>query len=79
MKIFNEYIKRNKTHNFDKYDMSFVSHYNLPYDFLSVMHNGRNDFSIDKPRLNTIEAKDPFWTDKIGQRDGPSQGDLSLV
>ena len=79
VKIFDDNIKPNKTHNFDKYKKSYVSHYNLPYDYLSLMHYEKNDFSNDGPRLNTIEAKDPFWTDKIGQRDGPSQGDLNLV
>ena len=32
-----------------------------------------------RPRLDTIEAKDPLWTDKLGQGDGLSLGDLNLV
>ena len=63
--------------NFKKYDPNQVSHYGLPYDFLSVMHYGKNFFSKD--RLNTIEAIDSYWTDKIGQREGVSLRDVQLV
>ena len=77
--ILRKNIKPDKEDNFHKFEDWQVSHYNLPYDYLSLMHYGKNDFSKDKARLNTIEAKNPFWTDKIGQRDGVSIGDLNLV
>ena len=63
--------------NFKMYDQNHVSHYGLPYDFLSVMHYGKNFFS--KNKLNTIEAIDSYWTDKIGQREGVSLRDVQLV
>ena len=51
----------------------------LPYDYLSVTHYSKNAFSKDKGRLNTIEAKDDYFTNQIGQREGVSPGDVQLV
>lgn len=48
-----ENIKVNKTHNFKKYDSFIVEHFNITYDFGSIMHYGPKAFSKDK-RFKTI-------------------------
>ena len=63
--------------NFDMYSVNQVSHYGLGYDYLSVMHYARKDFS--KNNKDTITAKDSLFTNKIGQREGASLRDVQLV
>ena len=67
-----------KRHNFKRYTSSQVSHYGLTYDYLSLMHYGRDDFPMEMVMV-TLQAKDSFWTPKLGQRDGVSEGDIQLV
>jgi hypothetical protein len=47
------------------------------YDYQSIMHYGAYYFSIDESKP-TIIAPQP-WTNKIGQREGLSKGDVSAV
>lgn len=49
-------IKANKTHNFKKYDSSIVEHFNITYDFGSIMHYSATAFTKGKSvtRQNSI-------------------------
>lgn len=54
-------------HNFLKYDDSFITDLNTPYDYESVMHY--RPFSFNKNEsIPTITAKIPAFNDIIGQR-----------
>uniref|UniRef100_A0A8B9EDP6 Meprin A subunit n=1 Tax=Anser cygnoides TaxID=8845 RepID=A0A8B9EDP6_ANSCY len=60
-------IIADKEHNFLKYDDSFITDLNTPYDYESVMHYA--PFSFNKnASIPTITAKIPAFNDIIGQR-----------
>ncbi len=61
--------------NFEKYDNSYVDVLNTPYDYDSVMHYGKYDFSANY--LPTIEPLQKHIT--IGQREYLSTIDLEEV
>ena len=63
-------------HNFKKYSSTVINHFNLPYDFRSLMHYGGNDFGNSRMTIQTI---DPTKQSVIGQRTGISPGDVELV
>jgi len=65
-------------HNFKKYDQSYINHYDVPYDYHSVMHYGRNAFSKNWD-LETITTKDPAMRNSIGNRDGVTDCDILLI
>jgi len=73
---WNNIMDQNK-HNFNKYSEDVVHHYDLPYDYRSVMHYGASDFT--KNGKKTIITKDPKMQDVIGQRSGVTAGDIALV
>lgn len=52
-------IKANKTHNFKKYDTSIVEHFNITYDFGSIMHYRSNAFTKDT-KFKTIVPRVSF-------------------
>ncbi|KAG9328934.1 hypothetical protein JZ751_009195 [Albula glossodonta] len=62
-------------HNFGKYDDSFITDQNTPYDYESIMHYGPYSFNKD-PRYPTITAKDPELTSVLGQYNDFSSLDL---
>jgi len=84
-----EYVKINEDnvidgrgHNFDRYTPSLINHFNLPYDFGSVMHYGGTAFGKEDAngrRMTTIETLDPSKQSLIGQRGGVSELDIKLV
>jgi hypothetical protein len=51
--------------NFDKYQLGYIDHLNMPYDYGSVMHYPAYAFAVDRHRM-TIEPKQSGVT--IGQR-----------
>ncbi|XP_035178162.1 meprin A subunit alpha [Oxyura jamaicensis] len=60
-------IITDKEHNFLKYDDSFITDLNTPYDYESVMHYA--PFSFNKnDSIPTITTKIPAFNDIIGQR-----------
>ncbi|XP_030248698.1 meprin A subunit beta-like [Sparus aurata] len=59
-------IKDGLQRNFYKISQGESTTFNAPYDYLSVMHYGKNYFS--KNSENTIVTKLPQYQDKIGQR-----------
>jgi hypothetical protein len=84
-----QYVKINENniidgmgHNFDRYTPSLINHFNLPYDFGSVMHYSGQAFGIENAngeRAITIETLDPSKQSLIGQRGGVSELDIKLV
>ncbi|KAJ8397659.1 hypothetical protein AAFF_G00436580 [Aldrovandia affinis] len=62
-------------HNFGKYDDSFITDQNTPYDYESIMHYGPYSFNKDS-RYPTITAKDPELTKALGQYNDFSSLDL---
>ncbi|XP_058656704.1 meprin A subunit alpha [Ammospiza caudacuta] len=60
-------IIEGKEHNFVKYDDTYITDLNTPYDYESVMHY--EPFSFNKNEsVPTITAKIPAFDDIIGQR-----------
>ncbi|KAG5874821.1 hypothetical protein JTB14_030209 [Gonioctena quinquepunctata] len=71
-------IKSGHEGNFNKADKGTAEGYGIPYDFRSVMHYSNTAFSLDG-RSSTIVPKDPKKTEKMGQRDGFSKGDITKI
>lgn len=53
-------------HNFVKYDDSFITDQNTPYDYESIMHYGAYSFNKNSS-IPSITAKIPELTSVIGQ------------
>lgn len=53
-------------HNFNKYDDSFITDQNTPYDYESVMHYRPYSFNVD-PNIPTITTNIPEFNNIIGQ------------
>jgi len=77
VEIIDANIRPDKKNQFKKYNKEKVRHYNLPYDYDSVMHYGGKAFT--KNRKRTIRTLDPSKQNVIGQRHGVSEGDIALV
>jgi len=72
VEILTANIQKGREGNFNKYPCSQVTHFEEPYDYASVMHYGKKDFS--KNGKNTIQAKDdPSRT--LGNNNGLTQID----
>lgn len=49
-------------YNFDKYEANYISHFEVPYDYGSVMHYPRKAFSIDgSDTIIPIKVKNSFF------------------
>ncbi|XP_026202023.1 meprin A subunit beta-like isoform X2 [Anabas testudineus] len=70
-------IKPDKKNNFKKHDDAVSTALGVPYDYGSVMHYGKMDFSIGSEP--TIVTKIPQFMDVIGQRMGFSASDLTKL
>ncbi|XP_001844562.2 seminal metalloprotease 1 [Culex quinquefasciatus] len=68
-------IQPGTEHNFAKYNSSFVSNFDIVYDYGSVMHYPEMAFSVNG--LRTIIPLDPEAT--IGQREGMSPSDVAKL
>ena len=78
VKIKLENVDEGNKHNFERYDPSAVTHYDLPYDFESVMHYDGKAFS--KNGKLTIRTLDPTKQRLIyHQKPGVSKGDVQLL
>ncbi|XP_063698166.1 seminal metalloprotease 1-like [Culicoides brevitarsis] len=62
-------------HNFEKYNTTVVTDFDVKYDYNSVMHYGPDGFSSNG--LPTIVPRDP--TANIGQREGLSRRDIEKI
>ena len=67
-----------KKRNFYKQPKSEADSFGLPYDYSSVMHYGGRSFANNK-NYPTIVTKDRRYQDRIGQREGLSEGDVRLI
>merc|ERR1712112_714475 len=80
----NDYIdvKEGKESNFNKYDQIRIPHYDLVYDYYSIMHYPPDAFGIKDGfgRLRiTLEPKEPSKLYVIGQQPSVSNGDVQQV
>lgn len=66
-----------KEHNFNKYNLNQIDYLNEVYDTESIMHYGKNSFSIGygKPTIHAIG--DP--NKQLGQRNGFSKTDIAQI
>ncbi|NXA37592.1 MEP1A protein, partial [Eudromia elegans] len=71
-------ILTGREHNFLKYDDSFISDLNTPYDYESVMHYAPFSFNKNES-IPTITAKIPAFDNIIGQRLDFSSIDLERL
>ncbi|KFQ24797.1 Meprin A subunit alpha, partial [Merops nubicus] len=71
-------IIEGKEHNFVKYDDSFITDLNTPYDYESVMHYAPLSFNKNE-NIPTITAKIPEFDNIIGQRLDLSAIDLERL
>jgi len=62
--------------NFDKYGAQFITDLGTKYDYTSLMHYGRKDFSVNG-QDTLVPIKDP--NAKIGQRRSPSANDIKKI
>ncbi|NXC50416.1 MEP1A protein, partial [Penelope pileata] len=60
-------ILEGREHNFEKYDDSYITDLNTPYDYESVMHYAPYSFNKNAS-IPTITAKIPAFDNIIGQR-----------
>ncbi|NWI86641.1 MEP1A protein, partial [Pitta sordida] len=78
VKIWWDEIIPGKEHNFVKYDDSYITDLNTPYDYESLMHY--EPFSFNKNEsVPTITAKIPVFDNVIGQRLDLSAIDLERL
>ncbi|XP_065087659.1 zinc metalloproteinase nas-4-like [Ochlerotatus camptorhynchus] len=70
-----ENIEQGHGHNFEKYNSTFVTGFNVQYDYGSVLHYSDTAFSVNGNR--TIVPKDANVT--IGQRVRMSDGDVTKL
>jgi len=70
-------IPKDKQYNFKKYSDKVVNHFNLPYDYESVMHYQGEDFGVAGRQTITTLDRTKQWV--IGRGDGVSAGDIELV
>ncbi|XP_050993835.1 meprin A, alpha (PABA peptide hydrolase), tandem duplicate 1 [Labeo rohita] len=66
VKIWLDQVTEGMEHNFNKYDDSFVTDLNTPYDYESVMHYRPFAFNKD-PNIPTITTNIPEFFNIIGQ------------
>ncbi|CAH1118579.1 unnamed protein product [Phaedon cochleariae] len=70
-------IQSGHERNFDKAEKGTAQGYGVNYDFKSVMHYSSTAFSTNGQP--TIVSKDPKYSEKMGQRDGFSKGDITKI
>ncbi|XP_019617038.1 PREDICTED: blastula protease 10-like isoform X2 [Branchiostoma belcheri] len=81
VKVLWENVRKNQKHNFEKYDWDRVNDFNVPYDYISVMHYRSDEFAtrVGRRKLRTVVTTDPFFQDLIGQRISLSFFDIKLA
>ncbi|XP_070588514.1 meprin A subunit alpha-like isoform X2 [Erythrolamprus reginae] len=78
VKIWWNEIIDGKAYNFDKYDDSFISDLNTPYDYESVLHYGPYSFNKNS-NVPSITTKIPEFNNVIGQSQDMSKIDLERL
>jgi len=77
IKIVDENIIRGTAYNFEMKFENQTNTYDVPYNYLSVMHYSKDAFG--KNGATTIETTDPWFADLIGNRDSGTDGDYEKV
>lgn len=77
VKIIEKNIHKDALSQFIMKSKSDVTHFELPYDYKSVMHYP--DYAYSKNGEKTILTLDPDKQDLIGQRRGVSELDIELI
>lgn len=77
MKVFSVLLP-GQEHNFLKYNDSYITDLNTPYDYESLMHYAPFSFNKNESKP-TITAKIPEFNDIIGQRLDISAIDLKRL
>uniref|UniRef100_A0A8C6V907 Metalloendopeptidase n=1 Tax=Naja naja TaxID=35670 RepID=A0A8C6V907_NAJNA len=78
VKIWWNEIIDGQAYNFDKYDDSFISDLNTPYDYESVLHYGPYSFNKNSA-VPSITTKIPEFNNIIGQSQDMSKIDLERL
>uniref|UniRef100_A0A0K0G0H4 Metalloendopeptidase n=1 Tax=Strongyloides venezuelensis TaxID=75913 RepID=A0A0K0G0H4_STRVS len=78
VRIHRENVQEGTELQFEKVVGPGVSTYDIPYDYLSIMHYGKHFFAKDNT-LVTIEPKDKRYIDLIGSLESPSSSDWLKV
>lgn len=82
--FFYFYLARTgRSDQFKKYYHGSQDTLKVKYDYLSIMHYGKDYFAkLNHNRryyLTTIKTKDPKYQDKIGQRKYPTPSDILMI
>ncbi|XP_062971918.1 meprin A subunit alpha-like [Elgaria multicarinata webbii] len=78
VQIWWDQIIDGQAYNFDKYDDSFITDLNTPYDYESIMHYGPYSFNKNSS-IPSITTKIPEFNDVIGQSQDLSRIDLERL
>ncbi|XP_015743316.1 meprin A subunit alpha [Python bivittatus] len=78
VKIWWNEIIEGQAYNFDKYDDTFITDLNTPYDYESVMHYGPYSFNKNSS-VPSITTKIPEFNNVIGQSQDMSKIDLERL
>ena len=72
-----------KSEQFLKYEHGIVDTQKIPYDYMSIMHYGKDYFAkLDASKrhyLTTIETKDTKYQNSIGQRKYLTPSDILMI
>ncbi|KAL9972526.1 hypothetical protein ACROYT_G018849 [Oculina patagonica] len=83
IQILWENILPGKSDQFKKYNQGSVDTLKVKYDYMSIMHYGKDYFAkLDSERkhyLMTIKTKDPKYQNLIGQRRYPTPSDILMM
>ncbi|KHJ94082.1 astacin [Oesophagostomum dentatum] len=77
IRVHTENILAGYQHIFSTITPDNAPTYNVPYDYLSIMHYGKDAYA--KPGTVTIETVDPKYQEQIGMQDEPSENDYKKV
>ncbi|XP_078586589.1 blastula protease 10-like isoform X1 [Branchiostoma floridae x Branchiostoma japonicum] len=72
-------IRWGRYRHFSKFYWNMIETYDIPYDYLSIMHYSDNEFSWDRKTRLTIRTHDPSYQDIIGQRISLSYYDIKMT
>ncbi|KAL8584767.1 hypothetical protein ACOMHN_035686 [Nucella lapillus] len=77
VQIIRQNIPPHLYYNFQKYSTRSVNNFDVPYDYMSIMHYGPKSFSVNGGL--TIKTRDPKYQNVIGNRQGLSFRDIKLA
>ncbi|XP_019621306.1 PREDICTED: zinc metalloproteinase nas-4-like isoform X1 [Branchiostoma belcheri] len=72
-------IRWGRYRHFFRFGYNMIDTFDVPYDYLSIMHYADNEFSWNAHTLRTIETRDPAYQNIIGQRISLSFLDIKMT